>query len=326
MELAEVVAVADAQAAEPEDALQRFHAVEFPASHGSRAMRLLSSRFGALSALGFAHLKRMKKASGSQSTLVALVAPADGDSGVETIDEEAAEELKQQLDARLTTVEALKRPPRSRELWAEHTKRWPLVFHASVLPEDQGPPPISEREEREMETHVCRAMDLGRAFAGELQCARGCVIIDPEGDSEVATSDVAASHAFLPIWHPVMAAIDVVADRDRQKELGLQQQSPKRARVDGEGADSTALDDLDFDDDDDDRESYLCTGYDVYLDREPCAMCAMGLVHSRARRVIFNERNETDGVLAGPTRLHTMKSLNHHYRVFQLSESASSDR
>ena len=36
------------------------------------------------------------------------------------------------------------------------------------------------------------------------------------------------------------------------------------------------------------KEQYLLTNLDVYLDAEPCLMCAMALVHSRIRRLIYN--------------------------------------
>lgn len=62
---------------------------------------------------------------------------------------------------------------------------------------------------------------------------------------------------------------------------------------------------------------YLCTGYDVYLTDEPCSMCAMALVHSRARRIFFHKSN-AKGAVKTLTKLHTIKALNHHYEVFQI--------
>lgn len=62
---------------------------------------------------------------------------------------------------------------------------------------------------------------------------------------------------------------------------------------------------------------YLCTGYDVYLTDEPCIMCAMALVHSRARRIFFHKSN-VNGALKTLTKLHTIKALNHHYEVYQI--------
>ena len=35
--------------------------------------------------------------------------------------------------------------------------------------------------------------------------------------------------------------------------------------------------------------SYLATDCDVFVDKEPCGMCAMALVHARAKRVFFNK-------------------------------------
>lgn len=60
---------------------------------------------------------------------------------------------------------------------------------------------------------------------------------------------------------------------------------------------------------------YICTGYDVYVTREPCTMCAMALVHSRVRRVFYG-CTSSQGALGTNIKLHTLKCLNHHYEVF----------
>jgi tRNA-specific adenosine deaminase 3 len=63
---------------------------------------------------------------------------------------------------------------------------------------------------------------------------------------------------------------------------------------------------------------YLCTGYDAYCAREPCVMCAMALVHSRVRRVVYGVPNAKAGALGGgpAAPLHGQRTLNHHYDVF----------
>ncbi|XP_052840523.1 probable inactive tRNA-specific adenosine deaminase-like protein 3 [Drosophila gunungcola] len=69
---------------------------------------------------------------------------------------------------------------------------------------------------------------------------------------------------------------------------------------------------------------YLCTGYDVYLLQEPCLMCSMALVHSRAKRVFFL-RNSENGALVSRFQLHSVRELNHHYEVFQFTTSEGED-
>lgn len=63
---------------------------------------------------------------------------------------------------------------------------------------------------------------------------------------------------------------------------------------------------------------YLCTGYDAYLLHEPCVMCAMALVHSRLRRVIYCVPDAQRGALGGALKLHSQRSLNHRYSVWRL--------
>ena len=68
------------------------------------------------------------------------------------------------------------------------------------------------------------------------------------------------------------------------------------------------------------QKSYLCTGFDCYVVHEPCVMCAMALVHSRLRRVIYALPDAKSGALGGAFRLHAQRSLNHHYHVYHCSE------
>ena len=47
-------------------------------------------------------------------------------------------------------------------------------------------------------------------------------------------------------------------------------------------------------------------------------MCAMALVHSRVRRVVYAVPDQDFGALGGSFRLHSQRSLNHHYHVYRL--------
>ncbi|KAI9923084.1 hypothetical protein PsorP6_000291 [Peronosclerospora sorghi] len=301
---------------------QRFVALEFPASYGSNVIKHLAEHFQPLSALGFAHLKRLKKHQEVPKTLVALVCPATTSDETIVTPHNEFKQLETMFEARLTMANALKFAPRTRQLFEKHTKQWPLIFHSSV-DEAAVLPPIEEDETKKIATYLRLAVDVGKMLSKErqktLSCARGCIIVDPEVDEHIATSNLnhklEIKYKFETLYHPVMVAIDAVAERDRRREKAV---STATARKKIKGDDLVDQPTLDKDDEKTQKQSYLCTGYDVYLDCEPCAMCSMALVHSRVRRVIFDRANPSDGVLVSSFKLHTIKSLNHHYRVFQL--------
>ncbi len=63
-------------------------------------------------------------------------------------------------------------------------------------------------------------------------------------------------------------------------------------------------------------ESYFFKDQVVITDVEPCFMCAMALIHSRAALVIFRNLNQIDGALVShPTEIHCLKQLNHSFNV-----------
>ncbi|EJW81018.1 hypothetical protein WUBG_08072 [Wuchereria bancrofti] len=111
----------------------------------------------------------------------------------------------------------------------------------------------------------------------------GCVIVDLRGEV-VAKS----GNRNIPLGHAVMAAVSDLCERHRTKQSDILQ--------------------------------YLGTGFDVYLTDEPCAMCAMALVHFRVGRVFYGKRAPLHGVYESCWRIQEEKSLNHHYMVFRIDE------
>ncbi|TKV98910.1 hypothetical protein SEVIR_8G004800v4 [Setaria viridis] len=140
--------------------------------------------------------------------------------------------------------------------------------------------------------------------------------------------------AWHPLRHAAMVAIENAAERDRMLfpsstpitmpdsngnlEDYLDNEPAKRLKTDTkdkeQSTDESCCGDLS-----ETTRPYLCTGFDIYLVWEPCAMCAMALVHQRFKRVFYAFRNPVTGALGGVYRLHGEKSLNHHYNVFQVS-------
>ncbi|MEY2563419.1 MAG: tRNA(adenine34) deaminase [Verrucomicrobiota bacterium] len=54
---------------------------------------------------------------------------------------------------------------------------------------------------------------------------------------------------------------------------------------------------------------------DIYVTKEPCAMCAGALVHVRMRRVIFGCADERSGAAGGVLNLLQFPSLNHRCEI-----------
>ncbi|XP_064593909.1 probable inactive tRNA-specific adenosine deaminase-like protein 3 [Zonotrichia leucophrys gambelii] len=71
---------------------------------------------------------------------------------------------------------------------------------------------------------------------------------------------------------------------------------------------------------DDVTGGYLLSGCDVFVTREPCALCAMALLHARVRRVFYGHAC-AQGALGTRWGLHGHPRLNHRYRVWMVPQT-----
>lgn len=76
-----------------------------------------------------------------------------------------------------------------------------------------------------------------------------------------------------------------------------------------------------------DTDSYICTGTDVFISKEPCVMCAMALLHSRIGRMFILESKSTHGCPPDGSisrlKIHVNSKLNHRFNCWTASRAQS---
>ncbi|XP_071731025.1 tRNA-specific adenosine deaminase TAD3-like [Rutidosis leptorrhynchoides] len=157
----------------------------------------------------------------------------------------------------------------------------------------------------------------------------GVSCLNPWGWSNLKSCDKSCS--WHPLKHAAIEAIEHSAARDRQLFPGCEHDLAETDRVDpnltchsSKKQKTVSMhDDVELQSHtngsfSESARPYLCTGYDIYLIWEPCAMCAMALVHQRVKRIFYAFPNPNAGALGSVYRLQGEKSLNHHYAVFQV--------
>ncbi|KAL6032207.1 hypothetical protein STEG23_020879 [Scotinomys teguina] len=207
------------------------------------------------------------------------------------------------------------RPPLTRSQFEEARAHWPTSFHedkqvTSALAGQLFSAQARVAMQRHMEQAVCAAQ---RAAAQGLR-AVGAVVVDPASDIVLATGHDCSSMSS-PLLHAVMVCIDLVAQGQGCGTCDLRHY-PACSFVPATTAQGARAGSVRKLDENEDGLPYVCTGYDLYVTREPCVMCAMALVHARIQRVFYGAPSP-DGALGTCFRVHARPDLNHRFQVFR---------
>ncbi|XP_036280076.1 probable inactive tRNA-specific adenosine deaminase-like protein 3 [Pipistrellus kuhlii] len=210
-------------------------------------------------------------------------------------------------------------PPLTRGQFEEARAHWPTSFHEDKhVTRALAGQLFSAQEQAEMQGHMERAVRVAQQAAAKGLRAVGAVVVDPASGRVLATGHDCSSSAS-PLLHATMVCIDLVAQGQGQGTYDLRPHpacsfTPASA---SQGVQALSVHTLEKDADTDDSGlPYVCTGYDLYITREPCAMCAMALVHSRVQRVFYGAPSP-DGALGTRFRIHARPDLNHRFQVFR---------
>lgn len=205
-------------------------------------------------------------------------------------------------------VEIPANPPLTRPQFEKASKHWPTSFHEDkqVTSALRGQL-FTVDQKAKMQDYMTAAVQAAKSGREMGMDAVGAVIVDPESERIVAVGHDCKRGA-QPLHHAVMVCIDLVAcgqgggAYNYEKYPACQFSSSESFR-NGSNSKETG-------------QPYICTGYDLYVTREPCVMCAMALVHSRINRVFYGAAS-ADGALGTKYKIHCQKDLNHHFEVFK---------
>ncbi|KAK9876146.1 hypothetical protein WA026_011263 [Henosepilachna vigintioctopunctata] len=226
------------------------------------------------------------------------------------------------LKNEIRKVEVAAVPPLVRSQYLQCHSIWPCNFHSDKYIEKLYTNTLFSDEELKIKMKFMNITeDIGKFSKNN----NGVLIVDPKSNSVVAVGYDRSNDG--PCRHAVMVAIDNVSKSQRggcwtnDEYFTVDQCNSNCKDI---PSDILALlrgkyTDIKFSDSalipSERVTPYLCTGYDVFSTREPCIMCAMALIHSRAKRVFYGKSSENGG-LGTLCKIHTVKNLNHHYEVF----------
>lgn len=201
------------------------------------------------------------------------------------------------------------RPPLTRPQFELASRCWPTSFHEDkqVTVALKGEL-FSPQQKARMHMYMMSALTAAKAAKDLGMEAVGAVVVDPEEERIVAVGhDCRGDH---PLHHAVMVCIDLVARSQgggcyRFDRYTACQFTSLNSNTSQNLSDSVSG-----------PQPYICTGYDLYVTREPCVMCAMALVHSRISRVFYGTAF-SDGALGTKFKIHTQKDLNHRFDVYK---------
>lgn len=232
-------------------------------------------------------------------------------------------------------IEVPQLQPKVKKQYKEVNSIWPCNFHPNIYYEKLVENKMFQSEElmqhklyMDIVFEIIKwyAININIVFSKEniFENINASVIVDPVTNTIVAVAFDNRIHH--PMQHTAMLSIDNVAKTQNGGAWFNKSESPEYSGI------SEVLPYLKekfptikfyqkqekwLQDNDNKKEGpYLCTGYYIYMLREPCVMCSMALVHSRVKRVFFCMDNEKHGGLKSRVKLQTIASLNHHFEVF----------
>lgn len=236
------------------------------------------------------------------------------------------------LENTIKTAMVARIPPKIRRQYDKVHNDWPCNFHSNKYLEKLSTNTLFlSKELQDFEGYMRVAIDVAKYarkhYFDEPQI--GAIVVDSKIKSIVAAGYRQTNDG--PCRHAAMVAVDNVAKTQNGGAWNTNEIMNEEGELNTNGFRKDLLNFLRekhstlrfggswFKEKSDVVEPsdgpYLCTGYYVFLTHEPCAMCAMGLIHSRAKRVFFGART-SNGALTTLCKIHTVKDLNHHYEVF----------
>lgn len=224
-------------------------------------------------------------------------------------------------------------PPKVNRQYREVKKLWPCNFHPNTYFEKLAenmmfqPQELSlHRQYMEMVFEVTKWYAVNKNIEFPLdnmfKHINTTIVVDPVIDCIVAVAfDNRQQH---PMQHSAMLAIDNVAKTQdggawgsqKGEFPGIPEEVLPYLKEKFPSVKFYVKSEKQQDDDDKKEGPYLCTGYYIYMLKEPCVMCSMALVHSRAKRIFFCMDNSQNGALKSRVKLQTISSLNHRFEVF----------